>query len=84
MEAPLKNGLRFLFDSDTRVNHSFFSIFSAIFRAKIRQIFGVGPQVEPWDEVKVVNYTRFWHLEGGAWLDVALRYDFLPILKGDK
>ena len=30
------------------------------------------------------NYTRFWHLEGGAWIDVALRYDSLPIKLADK
>ena len=39
---------------------------------------------ETWEEVKVVNYTRFWHLEGGDWIDVALRYDHLPILRDDK
>ena len=30
------------------------------------------------------NYTRFWHLEGGSWIDVALRYDNLPIQAGDR
>ena len=30
------------------------------------------------------NYTRFWHLEGGAWIDVALQYDSLPVKLADK
>jgi hypothetical protein len=38
----------------------------------------------PWEEIRVANYSRLWHLEKGGGLDVVLHYDTDRIYTGDR